>query len=180
MRAISTVLDVSLCLLLVSASAVTLAGTPAGEKRPERAVAPEEADRTAALLATSTASVTYRSPSSFSPPASAERSAASAAKHRNRTVHDTLAGLLASAVRAKASRNATAFLRAVTTRVGRTLRRADIRARVVARPAFASSSTPTDRPARVAAGPAPPPDADVSAAAFAVRGVTVSVRTWSR
>jgi hypothetical protein len=177
-RAISTVLDVSLCLLLVSASALTLAGTPTREEGPGPAVAPEEADRTAALLATSTASVTYRSFSSFSPPASAERSAASAAAPRNRSVHDTLAGLLASAVAAKASRNATAFVRAVTRRVGRTLRRADIRARVVARPA--STSTPTDRPARVVAGPAPPPTADVSAAAFAVRGVTVSVRTWSR
>lgn len=180
MRAISTVLDVSLCLLLVSASALTLVGTPTREEGLGPAVAPEEADRTAALLATSTASVTYRSSSSFSPPASAERSAASAAGPRNRTAHDTLAGLLASAVAANASRTSTSFVRAVTTRVGRALREAGIKARVVARPASTSSSTPTDRSARVVAGPAPPPDADVSAAAFAVRSVSVSVRTWSR
>ena len=201
MRAISTILDVSLCLLLVSASALTLAGTPAREDE-TATVSPDSADETADLLATSTASVTYRSAS----PASAERSATSAAAPRNRTVHDTLAGLLASAVEAKASRNATSFVRAVTARVGRTLRKAGIRAQVVARRSprepTSTKSTSTEstsaEPAstesisvmsddaarqdstRVVAGPAPPPDADVSAAAFAVRGVTISVRTWSR
>ncbi len=169
MRAVSTVLDVSLCLLLVSASALTLATTPAREDATD-GTAPEVADETADLLATSTATVTYRS---TSPSASAERSAASAATPRNRTAHDTLAGLLASAVAAKSSRNATAFVGAVTTRVGRTLRRADIRAQVVAHGSPGDST-------RVVAGREPPPDADVSAAAVAVRGVTVSVRTWSR
>ena len=177
MRAISTVLDVSLCLLLVSASALTLAGTPLQDRRSGPPTAPDSADEAATLLATSTASVTYR------PSDSATASA------RNRTVHDTLAGLLASASATKAeSESATDFVRATTATVGRALRRAGIRAQVVARPSELQSSAPhsptsksnSDRSGRVVAGPAPPPDADVYAAAVAVREVRLTVRTWSR
>ncbi|UPV99344.1 hypothetical protein M0R88_12515 [Halorussus gelatinilyticus] len=200
MRAISTVLDVSLCLLLVSASALTLAETPTRDDGTRRETVPDSADETADLLATSTASVTYRSSAS----ASAEQFAASAETPQNRTVHDTLAGLLASAVTAKANRRATSFVRAVTARVDRALRRVGLGARVVARRSRAESvsgestsaestsgestaaesagsdDAARDDSARVVVGPAPPPAADVSAAAFAVRGVAVSVRTWSR
>ncbi|WP_128477985.1 DUF7284 family protein [Halorussus pelagicus] len=176
MRAISTVLDVSLCLLLVSASALTLAGTPAQDRRSGPPTAPDSADEAATLVATSTASVTYR------PADSANENT------RNRTVHDTLAGLLASASAANAEpESATDFVRAATATVGRALRRAGISAQVVARPSETlptsysptSQSTP-ERSGRVVAGPAPPPDADVYAAAVAVREVRLTVRTWSR
>ncbi|UPV73314.1 hypothetical protein M0R89_12245 [Halorussus limi] len=178
MRAISTVLDVSLCLLLVSASALTLAGTPMSETRNESgagpATAPDAADEAATVLATSTASVTYRAPSS-------DAAAAGVGDPENRTVHDTLAGLLAGAVAAKAGPDpATDFARAVAARVGRALHRSGGRAQVVARRTTARTSGRSVGSGRVVAGPAPPPDADVYAAAFSVRGVRLTVRTWSR
>jgi hypothetical protein len=183
-RAISTVLDVSLCLLLISASAVSLAGTPIRDRNSGPATAADSADETATLLATSTASVTYRPSNSAT------------ADIRNRTVHDTLAGLLASAVAAKANaESATDFVRAATATVGRTLRRAGINAQVVARRSASSTSRPNSFTShsnrstsltnsasseRVVAGRTPPPDADVYAAALAVREVRLTVRTWSR
>jgi hypothetical protein len=187
-RAISTVLDASLCLLLVGASAATLAGTPVAND-PADAVGPDTADRAADLLTTSTASVSYEVEASAEPAARSHT--------RNRTVHDTLAGLLASAARADA-RSArrpaaapTPFVAAVTARVGRALRGLDVRRRppdvavqVVARSAGVPrrSRTRSDaaRGGRVVAGTPPPPDADVHAAGFAVRGVRFTVRTWSR
>lgn len=196
MRAVSTVLDVSLCLLLVSASAVTLAGTPAPGGRDaleaSPATGPDTADEVATLLATSTARVSYRLPG------------AAAASARNRTVHDTLAGLLASAVTAAAestaaeagpgpvtsgqreprtadagTSSATPFVRAVAARVERALRRGDVTAQVVARRPASGRESKASGATEVVAGPEPPPDADVYAAAFGVRGVRLTVRTWS-
>lgn len=54
-RAVSTVLDVSICLLLVSAAVLTLAGVPAPTADPAAGAAAE----TAALLGSTTATVNY-------------------------------------------------------------------------------------------------------------------------
>ncbi|MFC4449313.1 DUF7284 family protein [Halorussus aquaticus] len=182
MRAISTVLDASLCLLLVSASALTLAATPPGPGGAGTAATdPDTADESAELLATSTALVTYDAGS------------------RNRTAHDTLAGLLASAAVADAGpASHHGFVRAVRERVGRAVRRRAVGVQVVARAnestsrtvSTATASTPSATPTastsnvthegRVVAGDAPPPDADVHAAGFAVRQVRLTVRTWSK
>ncbi|NHN58059.1 MULTISPECIES: hypothetical protein [Halorussus] len=182
MRAVSTVLDAALCLLLVSASALTLAGTPTG---PSTAADPDTADEAAELLATSTARVTYEADGADTEAAMGAESGSTA---RNRTVHDTLAGLLASAATADATgsrappaarstADAISFVRAVTARVDRALRRLDGGVQVIAqRNASALSGTPHGR---VVAGDAPPPEADVHAARFAVRGVRLTVRTWS-
>lgn len=175
MRAVSTVLDAALCLLLISASALTLAGTPTG---PPTATDPDTADEAAELLATSTARVTYR----------AGGTGQGSETTSTRTVHDTLAGLLASAVtaddtgssrspRAEPTGAATGFVQAVTSRVERALRQIDDDLQVVAR---RNASDATAAPgSRVVAGDAPPPDADVHSAAFALRGVRLTVRTWS-
>lgn len=167
-RAISTVLDASLCLLLVSASAVTLVNTPTSDLGVDSgsATGPDTADRTAELLATSTARVTYES---------ADDSA--------KTIHDTLAGLLANATRADAQdassgRSGSAdFVRAVTAEVNRTLRRhtsADLGVQVVAR-----STTNAAASSRITAGKYPPPTIDVYAARFELRETQFTVRTWS-
>jgi hypothetical protein len=160
-RAISTVLDASLCLLLVTASVLTLVGTPvvreSGPSADTSDRGPQTADQTAETLATSTARVTYR------------------VGDRNRTVHDTLAGLLASAVLADPTATSTpAFTAAVTERVVHVVRRAEVGVQVIARPTAADASTDN----RVVAGAPPPPAVDVHAAAFAVRRVRLIVRTW--
>lgn len=156
MRAVSTVLDATLCLLLVTASALTLAGTPA---KPTTNPGPDAADQTAAMLATSTAQVTYR------------------VGDDRRTAHDTLAGLLASAVvRDDQPIRSTNFTRAVTAMASRALRRRDVDVQVIAREKADLDSTDSER---VVAGTPPPPHTDVHAAAFAVRNVTLTVRVWS-
>ena len=176
-RAVSTVLDASLCLLLVTASAVTLAGMPDPPQGREagRELAPRSADRVADLLATSTARVTY--------------AVGGQDRSGTRTAHDTLAGLLASAARADAGRggsrsepanaNATVdFVTAVADRVSRALRRTDSGAQVVARwPASRERST--SAAGRVTAGERPPPGSDVHAARLVVADVGLTVRTWS-
>ncbi len=104
MRAISTVFDVTLCLLLVSASAFVLVGvqspraatadsvaTPAHESTAE-----SSAESTATVLATSTATVNYTI-----------RSGRGALP---RTTHDTLAGLLADAAVTNATAGGTELL----------------------------------------------------------------------
>jgi hypothetical protein len=161
-RAISTVLDASLCLLLVSASAVTLAGTPTDGLGvgPHSATGPDTADRTAELLATSTARVAYES---------ADGSA--------KTTHDTLAGLLASAANTDARGTPPDFVRAVTAEVNNTLRQyssADLGVQVVAR----STNESTARH-RITAGKYPPPTTDVHAARLELREAQLTVRTWS-
>jgi hypothetical protein len=160
------VLDASLCLLLVSASAVTLAGTPATDAG--TGSDPDSADQTAELVATSTARVTYEVDA-----------------NATKTAHDTLAGLLAGALRADARNDAgtgdartdaTDFPRAVTEAVNATLRRytsPDLGVQVVASGIGTGSSN------RISAGRAPPPEIDVHAARFALRETRFTVRTWS-
>lgn len=171
MRAVSTVLDASLCLLLVTASALTLAGTPLdSESSPELDPDPEPdtADEIAEVLTTTTARVTY------------------AVGGRNRTAHDTLAGLLAAAALADAEGASTAvsqsastntFQRAVTAKVSRALRHSDVGVQVVA---DSNPGRDSALGSRVVAGGSPPPNADVHAAEVEVRRVRLTVRTWSR
>ena len=161
MRAVSTVLDASLCLLLVTASAVTLVETPT-----DRGGDPDAADDLAETIATSTATIEYRT-----------------AEGKPRTTHDTLAGLLAAAAIEDADGTAGGFVRTATARVERTLTRTNRGSQVIARTRSTTGREPHNRPERAAGrivvGRSPPPDADVHAAAFAVRGVRVTVRTWS-
>lgn len=74
-RGVSTVLDVSVCLLLVGAAVLTLLGAPRGGPDPSA----DRADEIASTLAGSTATVSYGHAG------------------ENRTAHGTLAGLLADA-----------------------------------------------------------------------------------
>lgn len=165
-RAISTVLDASVCLLLVAASALTLAGAPVAE--PTR---PDLADETLETLTTSTAQVNYTA-------------GASAETRIKRTAHGTLARLLADATLATlqagdepVTKNA-AFEGAVTTEV----------ASAVGRPAASWRGSPSGvhspsgvqvlarwKPypgstlgGQVVAGRTPPAETDVHAASVTV------------
>ncbi|MFH5797883.1 hypothetical protein [Haladaptatus sp. CMAA 1911] len=80
MRAISTVFDVSLCLLLISASAFVLVGV----KPPDSSMRTRTAESTANVLTTSTAGVNYTIPTDTGT--------------LHRTTHGSLAGLLGEAV----------------------------------------------------------------------------------
>ncbi|WP_158057582.1 DUF7284 family protein [Halorussus halophilus] len=162
MRAISTVLDVSLCLLLVAASATTLAGVPLQKSGGSNA---HSAEATATLVATNTASVSY-------------------ALGENRTdgnvstVHDTLAGLLATVAVASSEVDADSeevalypetdeFRENATQAVARGLRRSEVpsHVQVVARwKPYAGAAIR----GRAVAGSTPPPRADVRAATFTV------------
>ncbi len=93
MRAISTVLDVTLCLLLVSASAFVLVGA----KPPQPTTRTRSAESTANVLATSTASVDYTI------------SSGSGTVHP--TTHGTLAELLGQAALANATLRGTELSR---------------------------------------------------------------------
>lgn len=171
MRAVSTVLDVSLCLLFVTASALTLVGTPLADRSNPDA-APDTADQTAEILTTTTASVSY------------------GVGDRNRTAHDTLAGLLASAALADdSSASAIEFRSAVIERVRRALRDSEVGVQVIAdstpesqsMPNLDSRSVPSSdsTPDETLVVGTPPPNADVHAATVRVRGVRLTVRTWS-
>lgn len=153
-RGVSTVVDASLCLLLVSAAALTLAGVDAGpEPRPP------DADRVADALAATTATVDYRLP----PGAVAED------RPRNRTARGTLAALLADATRVDRRADG-GFVAAVQAHVERWLRRfpggAQVRVRV------------GDRQPLVVGG-SPPPGAEVDAATLRFDRALVVVRRWS-
>lgn len=80
-RAVSTVLDVSVCLLLVGAAVLTLLGAPAPDPDP----AAGRAQEVTSTLAGSTATVSYDD------------------RGENLTTHGTLAGLLAEAAVANAT-----------------------------------------------------------------------------
>lgn len=106
MRAISTVFDVSLCLLLVSASAFVLVGV----EPPGSPIRMRTAESTVSVLTTSTAEVNYTIPTDT--------------RRLRRTTHGTLAGLLGEAafanttVRgAELSRTTDPFERRVSRRV---------------------------------------------------------------
>jgi len=102
MRAISTVLDVTVFLLLVSA-AVLVVVQPEAERPPERTVG-----ETANLLATTTGEVEYRIETDELPPGerrtdSGDSEDGRSRQLRERTRHGTLAGLLARAAVANAT-----------------------------------------------------------------------------
>ncbi len=159
MRAVSTVLDVTLCLLLLSAAVFVLA-LPVTEPPPERG-----ADETAAVLSTTTADLAY--------PLSAERLRAETsfetggetARERPRRRHGTLAGLAGRAALAsvvvdgeQVAPEAAAFREAVA---------AELAAVAPARTFVTVHWEPYREAAvsgRVEAGAEPPPGADVQAA----------------
>ncbi|WP_440008820.1 DUF7284 family protein [Halomicrococcus sp. SG-WS-1] len=152
MRAVSTALDATLCLLLVSAAALTLVHADA----PDRA-APDPAESVATTLTTATAQVNYT------------LSTADGRRYR-RSAHDTVAGLAAACAAgdvavadAERARRTGGFERALD----RKLRRFDVasdrtrRVQVVARwEPYPDASVA----GRCVLGPSPPPDADVHAA----------------
>lgn len=181
-RAVSSVLDVMVCLLLVSASAVTLthAPTPADRANRDRG---DRADAVLGVVTTSTAWIEY--PADGSGP--------------NHTVHGTLANLVA----AGAATNATAdgdsrrpprpstdgYRRAVTGAVRRAIARLDVRVQLVARWRPHGSHVR----GRFVVGPSPPRTANVHAASTTVPWmptgaaraapageVRLTARTWSR
>lgn len=163
-RAASSVLDVTVCLLLVSASAVTLTQAPTTPDRED----PDRADAVLELLTTSTARIDYSS----SPPGPDGAT--------NLTVHGTLAGLLAAGTVANATvhgesiaASTTGYRRGVATAVRQATTRQDVRVQVLLR----------WRPypgahvrGRFAVGPSPPPSVDVDAASATVPWGPSSVR----
>jgi len=132
-RALSTVLDVTLCLILVSASVLTLVRIPA------RTPTNSTLDPTPTVLATSTATVNY----SLAPSRSTERGTPAASRATDdgleRTAHGTLAGLLAAAAVSNAtgggrplSPSGDGFERAVTAAVRNATGRRSRRIQVLA------------------------------------------------
>lgn len=176
-RAISSVLDVTVCLLLLSASALTLTHAPTPTDRGD----PDRADTTLEILTTSTAWIEYG-------PASTADS--------NWTAHGTLAGLLAAGAVANGTRSdpdstlaTRTFQRAVTEAVLRATVHVDARVQVIAR--WRASPTTQVR-GRFVVGPSPLPSASVSTASTtvpwgptddsresSVGEVRLTVRTWS-
>ncbi len=86
-RAVSTVVDVTVCLLLISAGIVALT-LPVSEPPPDRKV-----DNVAALVGTTTANVSYNLSYQDLPDLSVGQEQRSTRRHR----HSTIAGLLAQA-----------------------------------------------------------------------------------
>lgn len=167
MRAVSTVLDVSLFLLLVGAAATTLVWMPA-----ETSVESDDpADETAELLATSTADVTY----TIEPGLDLEESVTDGDvpfDPYERTVQDSVANLLGAAAVATAEfdgeplmHHGDAFERRVVAETQSRVRQEDVTTAVRARwtpyPASPLSGT-------VRAGERPPPGVDVHAATVTV------------
>jgi hypothetical protein len=138
-RAVSTVLDVCLCLLLVSASVLTLLAAPVDGEDP----AAGTADELATTLAAGTTTVRYGGPAG------------------TRAAHGTYAGLLATAARTnRTPETGGRFRAAVRSTIRGVLDGDDWHARVRAtwRPYEAAD------PTAVVVGPSPPPGADVHAA----------------
>lgn len=94
-RAVSTVVDVTVCLLLLSAGIVALT-LPVSEPPPDR-----EVDNVAALVGTTTANVTYNLSYRDLPDFSVGQEQLSTQRHR----HGTIAGLLARAAITNATVN---------------------------------------------------------------------------
>jgi hypothetical protein len=142
-RAVSTVLDVCLCLLLVSASVLTLLAAPVDGEDP----AAGTADELATTLAAGTTTVRYSGPTG------------------TRAVHGTHAGLLATATRTnRTPESGGRFRTAVRSAVRGVLDGDDWTARVRATWRPYEGADPT----AVVVGPTPPPDADVHAATTSV------------
>ena len=170
MRAISTVVDVMVCLLLLSAAivAVTL---PATESAPERTV-----DETATVLATTTADIEYRLSAEALNRAGPDDSGTVSSGTTDRPAwlgdrkrHGTLAGLLARAAVTNASYRghrlapeAAPFRASVRTEANAVLpERIAVRARWEPYPDAPISGT-------VTAGETPPPDVSVQTATLRV------------
>jgi len=161
-RGVSTVLDVAVCLLLISAGVVALySATP-----PSGRSGSIDATDAAALLAASTVRVDYRLPPGT----------VGAGRPRSRAVRGTAASLLADAAVVDARGNRTpTFVVRVQAAVRLLLRRLSGAVDVVAR-----VGTTTGSADRITVGPSPPPGVDVDAATISVGNVTILVRTWSR
>lgn len=176
-RAVSSVLDVTVCLLLISASALTLTHATTTPDRDGK----NRADTTLEILTTSTAWVEYEpTPTSDS----------------NRTAHGTLANLVAAGVASNDSRHDESaasqpdgYRPAVVRAVRKVAIRIDVRMQVIAR--SPPSSEPSAR-GRFVVGPSPPQSADVRAASTTVPWgptetaqsgsigeIRLTVRTWS-
>ncbi|WP_152529820.1 DUF7284 family protein [Candidatus Halobonum tyrrellensis] len=159
----STTLDAALCLLLVSAAAVTVVGVPSGTA-PDP-TSPDRADAVAELVSATTANVSY----SLAPGAEAAGLDRTGGPEFNRVAHGTLADLLARAAFRNASvdgaplvRTDADFRRAVRAAVARAL---PARTQVVAR---WQPYPGAHLGGRVAVGPAPPADTTVHAARVTV------------
>lgn len=171
-RAVSTVLDASLAMVLIGGAVLALSVVPAA---PTADVGTDAADGTADLLGGTTATVNY----SLSP--GARHADPSLVEFPNdalsgpafgRTAHGTIASLVAAATVGDAGLDGEAFSRAtdeleaeVGTVAVTTLERSsvDVQVRAVWRP-FPESNLRGS----IVAGPAPPPDADVHAATVTV------------
>ena len=176
-RAVSSILDVTVCLLLISASAITLTHAPMAPDREES----DRADATLDVLTTSTTWVEYAPPN---------------ASGSNRTAHGTLASLLAAGAVANVTAHgesitpkSDAFRRVVARAVRRMATRMDVRMQVLARwqPKLGDPVR-----GRFVVGPSPPPSVAVHAASTtvpwkatktaqtrSVGEVRLTVRTWS-
>lgn len=177
-RAISTVLDVSLCLVLVSASVLTVVQAPS-----ERPLEEEDGvGATATMLSTTTAQVNY----SLAPGANRANEGAGTFPRTEgeafeRTAHGTLAGLLADAVMAnvtvqdeKLTHFDDEFQRSVSEAVRRTTDRQTENVHIVARwQPYPDSHIA----ARVSVGERPLPTADVHAAKLTAPSGVSSVRS---
>lgn len=145
-RAVSTVVDVALCMLLVSASVGVLATADPPEATTENRPPPRDV---AGVMGAATAEITYTVDS------------------RNRVARGTLADLLAHVARidARAGGATSGFRAGVRRETARTLDSVAGPAQVVAvwRPYPGA-----ERTGRVAAGEEPPPGANVAAASITV------------
>ncbi|MFC7044895.1 hypothetical protein ACFQH6_05170 [Halobacteriaceae archaeon GCM10025711] len=154
-RAVSTVLDVTLALLLVSAGTVVLATAPS----PPNDTGPGPARTAANLLSTTDATVEYRHSTGGAEP-------------ERRTANGTVATLLADAALVDARTGGTPpFVERVENATERTVRRVTPRAQVVA---VWTPYPGAPVVGRVAAGRRPPPDADVDAVTLTVPVGTAS------
>lgn len=177
-RGVSTVLDVALCLVLVSAAVLTVAGVHA--PRPDPAA--RAAGETAAALASTTATVNY-SLSGAAETADAEFPRTDG-QGFERTAHGTLGSLLAEAALANLSLDAHrvtdtggAFAAAVRDAIAPLLVGTGWRGQVVARWTPYEGS---DLRGAVRAGAEPPPDADVHTATLSVPSGMAATRSVDR
>lgn len=176
-RGVSTVLDVALALLLVTAAVATVSGVT----RPEPDPAARAADETATALATATGNVSY-SLSGSAASATALSFPRTTGPAFQRHEHGTLAQLLAGAALANVSRSGAqlvptgaAMRAAVSEAVRDVLVGPGWRGRVVARWAPYAGSTLAGS---FEVGGSPPPDAAVHVARIAVpSGIHVSETT---
>lgn len=157
-RGVSTAVDATVFLLVVSAATLTVATAP----RPPP-VDGDTADETAFVVATATAAVEYDA-HTWTTDGNASR------PDHARTAHGTLAGLLADAAFATATVDGqplapagAGFERAVRTAVRERLPREGVQVFATWRPVPGSGVV-----GRTTVGPSPPPDADVAAATLAV------------